>query len=47
MQWKEFKKAVEDQGVTDETEIEWVDVGSPTSYPEVQITKDDTVTIIG
>ena len=28
MTWREFKEAVEEQGVTDETEIRYIDTGS-------------------
>ena len=28
MKWKEFKDAVEAEGVTDDIEIDWIDIGS-------------------
>lgn len=37
--WKEFKESVESQGVTDKTQISWIDCGD--WIPDVDFEKQD------
>ncbi len=40
MTWKEFKNIIEEQGVTDETELDYIDWNGYNSNPEVIIHKE-------
>lgn len=39
MNWKEFKAEVERQGVTEESEINWIDI-SVYSVSDIEVVKD-------
>ncbi len=46
MTWKEFKAAVEAQGLGDDTEVRWIDVGSGSDIT-VEVDEDGEATICG
>jgi hypothetical protein len=46
MTWREFKTRVEAQGVTDTTELAWIDVLGWMRHPVVTRTKDGMAIIV-